>query len=500
MTKSFIGTLARLGLICLWVTAGRPATSRDQATDQETKKEPLSEASRQWMEEVVPYIITAKERTVFVSLPTEKDRGDFILGFWKKRDPNPATPENEFKVEYYKRIGAANKLFGSGSIAGWRTDRGKFYILLGAPKEIQRDMNPGTTGNSLVSVFQGPKETWEYYGLPNPNLPYNLELVFVDKYGTGNFKLDNGFRVDSGGKRQYDPSELGYQFNNIELIAEAQRNPFEGFDKLKEIITSQVSYTHIPFRTSLFYFKGRENKVSVPLILELPSSTLTTKRTNNAERYSLYLILNVSNSLGQVIFEKSKDFNFAETRRDLGSGDREPFLIETALSLDPGSYKLHELVLDNFSGKVGTSLQELTVPAFGTEELMLSSIFLSSAPSGAPKNEGESPSPKGVRNRVSSRFRSGEEMNVYMEVYSLSLDPTSGLNRFKVEYEFFQGGVFLTRAPSPELKPTAEKDCRVQTSFRLKNFKPGEYLLKIKVTDELKGRSQAGETALTISG
>ena len=72
-------------------------------------KEPISDASRQWLEEVVPYIITSREKDVFLSLPTELDRGQFIETFWKKRDPNPQTQENEFKLEYYRRVALANK-------------------------------------------------------------------------------------------------------------------------------------------------------------------------------------------------------------------------------------------------------------------------------------------------------------------------------------------------------------------------------------------------------
>lgn len=470
MIRRISRLILRLTIICLWAATGHPAAIQDQTASRELKKEQLGEASRQWLEEVVPYIVTPKEKEVFLSLPTEADRGRFIEMFWKKRDPSPSTPENEFKTEYYKRIVAANKLFGSGSITGWRTDRGKFYILLGPPNEIQRDMNPGTSGSTLVSVFQGPKETWEYYGLPNPRLPYNLELVFVDRYGTGNYVLENSFRPEQGRNRPFDSSDLTYQFDYQEIMAEAQKNPFEGFDKLKEIITTQVSYTHIPFRTNLFYFKGQEKKTATPLILEIPSSSLTAKKINNREYYSLNLILNVSDSLGQLVLEKSKDLNFNEQSRGPGSSSQEPFLIETTLSLEPGSYKLHELILDNFSGKVGTTHEEMTVPSFGPEELKLSSVVLSSSASAAPPNERTSVLGEKGMPRPSSRFHSGQEMDVYFEIYGLSLDQTTGLNKFKVEYAFFQGGALLTRAPSPEIKPSPEKDCRVQTSFRLKNF------------------------------
>src|SRR4030043_1512242 len=181
-------------------------------------KEPLSEASKQWVEEVVPYIITSREKDVFLSLPTESDRGQFIETFWKKRDPNPQTPENEFKLEYYRRIALANKIFGVGGIPGWRTDRGRFYILLGPPKQNERDLTPSM---SALTMSQGPKETWQYWDLPNPSLPYNLEITFVDKFGTGNYVLQQTMRTDQGRDQAIDPSTLTFQFDYLETIAEA---------------------------------------------------------------------------------------------------------------------------------------------------------------------------------------------------------------------------------------------------------------------------------------
>jgi len=70
----------------------------------------MSEWSKQWLEEVVPYIITDAEKEFFLNLPNEVERGKFIERFWKKRDPNPQTPENEFKLDYYKRIASATKI------------------------------------------------------------------------------------------------------------------------------------------------------------------------------------------------------------------------------------------------------------------------------------------------------------------------------------------------------------------------------------------------------
>jgi GWxTD domain-containing protein len=465
------------------------------------EKEPLSEWSRQWLEEVVPYIITPKEKEVFINLPNEVERGKFIEIFWKKRDPNPQTPENEYKLEYYRRIALANKLFTAGGIQGWRTDRGKIYILLGPPKEIQRDLNPSSS--SPMTAFQGPKETWQYWGLPNPNLPYNMEFVFIDKFGTGNYALENSLRVDSGRNVPFDSTSLTYQFDSMEFMAEAQKNPFEGFDKLKEIITTQVTYNLIPLTTDFFFLKGPEKKTYIPFVIQLPLDSIEARNVEGKKYYSLNLILNVSNPLGQIIFEKSKDINIQKTLAEVAGAAGRIYRFQSSLFLEPGSYKLHLLILDNFSGKIGTFHQDISVPNYEAGEFALSPIILSSlAGQISEKTAGENQvgiNQQKLLTEADRTFHPGEELNVYCEVYSLSLNQQSGLNNFRVDYIFLQAGKVITKISAPPSSPTSQKDCRIQTSFKLKNFRPGAFVLQFKVTDNISGKTQTQEAPFEIS-
>jgi len=97
---------------------------------------PLSERHKEWLERDVVYIISDREKEVFTQLTSEELRDQFIEMFWKQRDPTPATALNEFKDEHYRRIAYANTWFGSRKKGdGWRSDRGRIYILFGEPKE-----------------------------------------------------------------------------------------------------------------------------------------------------------------------------------------------------------------------------------------------------------------------------------------------------------------------------------------------------------------------------
>jgi GWxTD domain-containing protein len=492
------GVILRLALIASWLFAGSPVAFGGRTTAPGQAKEPLSAASRQWLEEVVPYIITPREKDVFINLPTELDRGQFIETFWKKRDPNPRTPENEFKLEYYRRFAMANKFFGTGGIPGWRTDRGRFYVLLGPPKEIERDL---TSSVSALTMSQGPKETWQYWDLPNPNLPYNLEFVFVDKYGTGNYVLEQTLKMDQGNNTTFDPSTLTFQFDYLENLAEAMKNPFENLEKLKGVITTQVTYNLIPFQYGAFSFKGTEKKTLVPLLVAMPYASVPSKRSGFDYFFSLNLTVNVSNPLGQVVFEASKDLNFKKTATELAGLLDTSFRFQTSLSLEPGDYRFHLLILDNYSGKIGTSHQPVSVPDLSADGPAMSDVILSTEevqPEGRPEGAKEDLGTAVSRANTDRIFRAGDEMSVFFEVYNLSLNETTGLNRVKAEYVIIQAGKTLTRIPAPPIDPSAQKDCRFRTSFRLKNFEPGDYILRAAITDEHSGQSVSREISFNI--
>jgi GWxTD domain-containing protein len=90
-----------------------------------------------WLNEDVVYIIEKAEREAFQNLHTDAERGHFIEQFWLRRDPTPGTPENEFKEEHYRGIAYANAHFLE-DIPGWKTDRGRIYIMYGPPDEIEK--------------------------------------------------------------------------------------------------------------------------------------------------------------------------------------------------------------------------------------------------------------------------------------------------------------------------------------------------------------------------
>ena len=145
----------------------------------------MSSTYRKWLNEDVCWMITPQEQSDFQQLSTDQQRDDFIRAFWVRRDPTPGTPENEFKDEHYRRLAFANEHFSS-NVPGWRTDRGRIYILYGPPDSIE-SYGQGFGGANLVnSGLLAPTFVWHYMKGPSGERTF----TFVDTCRCGEYKLE----------------------------------------------------------------------------------------------------------------------------------------------------------------------------------------------------------------------------------------------------------------------------------------------------------------------
>jgi GWxTD domain-containing protein len=221
---------------------------------------------QKWLEEDVVYIISPREKEVFLQLSNDREREMFIEAFWKARDPDPSTPQNEFKDEHYRRIDYANKNFGRGLKAGgWRSDMGRIYITLGEPKQIEKYEN-------LSNVY--PMIVWFYSGLTDPSLPSSFNIVFFKKDSAGDYILYSPVR---DGPQKLMPFYAGdmtsYQAAYAELV------------KIEPLI-AQVSLTLIPNE----YLLGMSPSIASDILVgqKIPQSAYDTIKNAYAEKLLKY--------------------------------------------------------------------------------------------------------------------------------------------------------------------------------------------------------------------
>jgi len=184
------------------------------ATAGGADKTKLAPRHRDWLEKEVGYIISKEEKEVFLKLPTDEDREKFIEQFWKDRDPTPGTPENEYKDEHYKRVQYANAYFGAEwNSDGWRTDRGKIWIVLGPPQGRQFH----TSGGQIY-----PIELWFYNNPLEPSLPPFFYVMFYQKDGMSDYRLYSPY-VDGPDKLIRASGAEGRRDNAYKFLATYNR-------------------------------------------------------------------------------------------------------------------------------------------------------------------------------------------------------------------------------------------------------------------------------------
>lgn len=358
------------------------------------KSKDLPPAHKKWLEEDVSYIITPVEREVFLKLQTDRERDLFIEAFWKQRDPVAATPENEFRTEHYRRINYANHFFGRGTPKpGWRTDRGRVYIILGEPNDVQRF-------EGKTTVY--PTEVWFYQGKTNLGLPPGFHLVFFQEGGTGEYKLYSPLKDGPQGLMTYysgDPldyyqayaqlKELEPELADVSLslipgegsvlfgrpsmssdiliqnvetvpIRQVEERYARKFLEFKDIVEVEYSANYIGNDSLIKVFRDRSGMYFVHYGVE--PQRLSVGEFERKYYTNLKLNGKVSSLDGKTIyqFEKNISIDFDEEKMRIVS--RQPFIIRDIFPLVPGNYKFSVLIKNEVSKEFTSFEQDLIIP------------------------------------------------------------------------------------------------------------------------------------------
>ncbi len=154
------------------------SAEHDFVADNQSREQDLNQYYRKWLNEDVVYIITSEEKKAFLNLGSDEERQHFIEQFWARRNPDPGSKDNRFKEEHYRRIAYANERFAS-RVPGWKTDRGRIYIMHGKPDEIETVLQPG--------AGEFPFERWFYRHMEG--IGDKVVVEFVDKERTGDYRI-----------------------------------------------------------------------------------------------------------------------------------------------------------------------------------------------------------------------------------------------------------------------------------------------------------------------
>jgi GWxTD domain-containing protein len=518
----------------------QPDPLKRQRSDQERYKaqkalrQELKGTYKTWLNEEVPYIITDEERKAFLSLSNDEERDAFIEAFWQRRNPNPDSPENEFREEHYRRIAYANEHFAAGK-PGWKTDRGHIYIAFGPPDDIDSHPSgglyerPADEGGGETTTF--PFEVWHYRYLEG--IGENIDIEFVDtcQCGDYHFTIDRSekdalLHVPGAGLTQYEEMNhmdktdrfkgngienlgagpmgdqaQGKEFDRIELAAKLFAPPPVKFKDLDAFVSEHkiLSGPPFPFDVRTDFVKVTDSTDLVPITLQIKNRDITFVTKDGVSK-------GVVNILGKVTTIMHKT---VQTFEDTVEIDEPSELLEKALDakrvywkalpLQPGLYRLDIAIKDvNNPDHIGLYAQSLNVPLFEDEKLGTSSLILADEMHTVSSRDiGEGNfiiANTYVRPRVSANattpvsFRRNQDLNFWMQVYNLGVDENTKSNSATVTYEITDastGTVILEKELESKDLGAHSDQLTVEKSLPIAGLPPGKYKVTVKINDAI---------------
>ena len=510
---------------------GQPDPSQK---DRKVKKEDsVKKVYKDWISRDVAYIITPSEVKAFNKLVTDEERENFIENFWRRRDPDPDTEENEYREEYYERIAYANEKFTSG-IPGWKTDRGRIYITFGKPDSIESHPSGGSydrpsyEGGGSTSTY--PFEIWFYRHLDD--VGDGIEIEFVDPTGTGEYRIarnanekdallyvpgagltlseqlvlsDKGDRISGVNSQNTYQREQDSPFRRLEVITALQRPPQVKFADLEKLAGEQspvIDNDPLDFNIRVDFFRQSDDRVIAAFTVQAENKELSFKDSGGLQtaRMNIYGRVQAISGKRAGIFEDS--VTTSASPEELAEAKDRKSVYQKAIALQPGTYRVTVVVRDVETGKSGVRTLPVAVPKYEVEKLSTSTLVLATRLYQTTERDiggmfiiGD----KKVIPNLAANYKKGQEVGIYMQVYNSGIDQTTLRPSVDVEYVLMKGGKELfTQAEDWGGLSDSGQRLTLARLLPTAQLATGEYELKIKIKDRVNNQSLEPSAKFTI--
>ena len=526
----------------------RQLPDKERFKQQKELKQELKGPYKKWVEQDVHWIITDQELKAFKSLSNDEERDAFIEAFWQRRNPNPESPENEFREEHYRRIEYANEHFAAGK-PGWKTDRGHMYIAYGKPDSIDSHPSGGTydrpmdEGGGTTSTF--PFEVWHYRYIEG--IGENIDIEFVDTCMCGDYHMtidrsekDALLHVPGAGQTLYEQMGMAKQadrfrggleslgngpmaamqqskqFDRLEQYAKLQAPPVIKFKdlQLESFMSNHKLMTgpYFPFDVRTDYVKVTDDTVLVPITIQIKNRDITFNNKDGVDVGEVHIIGRVSTITGKIVqsFEDTVEVEVpAELLTKTLDNKR---LYWKSLPLRPGRYRVDIGIKDvNNPDHLGVWAQAVNVPKYDDDKLSASSLILANRMELVPSKEigagnfviGNTKLLPAVTSNptIPASFQRSQKLNFWMQVYNLGIDEKSKQNSATIQYQIIDlasnKAVLDMQEDSKKLSASSDQ-VTLERSVPLANLQPGKYQIRIKVNDSVSNQEIAESAPFTV--
>ena len=532
MSRTFAGSpvSGRFVLLSLFLLLLPVQANEKKRDDRAVFQEEQEDYYKKWLKEDVVYIITDEERGVFDGLGTMDEKEQFIEQFWRRRDPDLRTAVNEFKEEHYRRIAYANDHFFSAK-AGWRTDRGRTYILWGPPDD--REMRP-SGGRYERLIYEGggttttyPFERWFYRHIPG--MGSDIELEFVDQSGTGEYRLALGMEekdallhseggltlaeqlgmMDKSERPYFTPSNAhnpfiqgitgmrakDRPFARMARYFDIQKAPDIRYKDLQKLVDSRVLYHSLPFDLTSNAIKLDDARVLIAITVEVSNQDLTFQEKSGIRQGHLRLYGRVLNVGGRMLSEFEQELAIDYEAEEFETSLTERSVYQNQIAVPAGLYKLTLILEDLHGERMGSTEIRIPAPQYGEKQLAASLILAQSIQKLAAVPDTIQMFVLGdlkVIPSVSRTFVSDASLPVYLQVYNLQVDQALARPDPEIVYEISRKGKVVKTVSGIAGRNLAyfspERAVFVQ-NLDLEGLPLGDYSLRVAVRDGISGES-----------
>jgi GWxTD domain-containing protein len=521
-------------------TIAKPLTDKEKKKREARLRKELETPYKKWLNEDVVYIITDEERQAWKRLQTDEEREQFIEQFWLRRDPTPDSVENEFKEEHYRRIAYANERFASG-IPGWKTDRGRIYIMYGPPDEIeshpsggsyQRPMEEGGgetstypfeqwryryidgIGNNIILEFVDPTMTGEYRYTMDPSekdaLLYvpNAGLTLMESMGMAS-KTDRFNRTDGthlGQSFGGTPASMD-EFERLERFAKIQKPPAIKFKDLEAAVSTRITFNLLPMKVQADFIKVTNTSVLTNVTMQFDNKDLQFQMKDTVQKAVVNIYARITTMSRRVVNVFEDTVSIDSPSELLPQIIKKQSVYWKSVPLAPGMYRLNVVAKDVIGGNMNNFEMALTVPHFDDEKLASSSLILADVIEKVPtRSIGSGQFVVGtskVRPRLNDSFRQDEKMGIYLQLYNFGPDEKTKKPNGTIEYEVVKNGsnekIFDFSEDIAKLPDASAQQVTIEKLLPLQTLKPGQYTLKMKVTDRNRNQTLTPTATFTVT-
>ena len=486
--RSAPAALLALPLLLLALAAAAPVEDSDA---------PVPE----WCDGPVRYVLPQEDRVAYRKLATTEERARFIRRFWAAHDPDRTTPDNEYRSLFMRRLDEAQRLFAESIKPGWKTDRGKIWILLGPPDETDeqasRPRDPMAPLRTSDTPLRPEVIIWIYRN-PTPGVG-----------GTVNVQVR--FLLDASGEYHLSTSARLFASDAAMSQAFAQQAM-----QLKAIPgagpTGTGEATEAPsvppgFRTHADVFASGKDRVLAILTLFVPDAFFHADDGGAPPRLEVTARL-ASDTPGGPTYDLTGPASLRTAAGPLGRSADGAHIYQGGLGVRPGDYKVRYALVGPGAETLRAFDDTLAAPLPPAGRLTVGPISFAQRLerlAEAAASEYVPPFVLGgmrVVPRSDALFSPDEELAFYYQVSGAMNDPIGGVPDLEVEYAVLletQGAAGLTTQPlGHPIHLTREPSLIQAFSLPLDGWAAGRYRLQVHVTDNLNGNVAASEIAFQV--